>query len=337
MMRARNRAGRGVVVPWLGILAAAALMAGCVSRGPAPPDAPVEPVEPAGQRPAATPPAAPGMAVPEALPLDSREYKVLLRRDRFEDRAAGAEDFWDLVVETAKGAPIEVERADSDEKSRRVWFLDTRDFALREQTGFVFRERLGLKDSGAPKKSKKVTLKYRGADRALAASLELAATEGEELEQKLEEDVVFRGAPDAPVVRKLSKSGNAKLPRTRGFVAVVDVADLFPAVSELVADLRHDGVAVVNHFMAHEVKRDAGTVALGGECEAEASFSFWYAGEGEPLVAEFSFGYEVEPDCTEAGVDARAEGLLIALGGSDWRDPNSKTKTEVAYEYGRAP
>ena len=323
----KSRMRYGVAMACLWVLSVTVLAAGCASRGATPaPSIGLEAMPRAAVSPAALPEPPP--------PLDSREYKLLLRRDRFADRAGGAQDFWDLVEQTADDLQIEVESAEPDEKRRRVWFLDTRDFAQRLGHGLVFRERLGLKKSGKAKKSKTVTLKYRGPDQTLAAALDLSASEGEEGKQKLEEDVVFSGPP--ALVRKLSKSGSTKLPRTRGFATAGDIADLFPEAGEIVADIRQDFVAVVNHFFAQEIKRDAGTIELDDHCEAEASFSFWYDWDEEgPLeVAEFSFGYEIEPDCTEAEIDSEAQRLLIALGRSGWPDPEPRTKTQVAYDRG---
>ena len=266
---------------------------------------------------------------------DSREYKILLTTERFADRSSGADSFWDLVKSKAEGRSLTVKDKEPAEKSRHVWFLDTRDLDLRGTQGLVFRERQNLKDNGKPKKSKKVTLKYRGPDRVLAAQLNLKAEAGKDIEQKLEEDIGLNSLDEGIVKRKLSKSGSTKLPKNQSFATIDDIAILFPGVDGFVTNIRDKPVIVVNDFVAYEVKRKAGAISLTEDCDADASFTFWHHTdlEGPLEIAEFSFDYKLEPNCSDAKTDATATSLLIALGKSEgWPDPHQRTKTQVAYE-----
>ena len=69
--------------------------------------------------------------------ITSREFKLMLQVDRFHNREAGIEEFWDLVTILAtrleaefekdgkiETKPVEVEDQDKEEP-RRVYYLDT--------------------------------------------------------------------------------------------------------------------------------------------------------------------------------------------------------------------
>src|SRR6201988_1535974 len=96
------------------------------------------------------------------LPVTSREYKVMLNSDRFQDRNKGAERFLSLIdflVRKQGGAIVEKQ---NKEERRQTSYLDTPQFALR-QSGFALRLR---EEANAFQ----LNLKYRGADRYLSAA-----------------------------------------------------------------------------------------------------------------------------------------------------------------------
>ena len=104
----------------------------------------------------------PGVAADAGPEVDSKEYKILLRVERFADQACGVHQFWSRVVAVAGEIPLPVNGSMTKRKERRVQFLDTKDFDLRERHQHVFRIRTSLESDGTEKNRKKITLKYRG-------------------------------------------------------------------------------------------------------------------------------------------------------------------------------
>src|SRR5262245_18686098 len=90
-------------------------------------------------------------------PVTSREYKLMLNTDRFKDRAAGADRFFELIelLITKSGGTITEKQ--TKEERRQTSYLDTPQFALR-QSGFALRLR-------EEPEGFQLNLKYRGADR----------------------------------------------------------------------------------------------------------------------------------------------------------------------------
>ncbi len=265
--------------------------------------------------------------------LDSKEYKLLLRVDRFCDLAAGAKAYWKGVDELGDELQIHVRgEVDDDKPSKRiVRFLDTEGFELRETHGYVFRERIALKRDGSKKKRKQITLKFRSADAALAKSKDVSSVAGDEDDrgEKFEEDIV------APRESRFSHSGETEVKTKTEFDEVDDIKDAFPGLASL--QFQDQEILVVNGFKAHEVKMDAGKITLSDHHKAEASFTFWYdqPADGNLLVAEFSFDYDVKRGNSDDRILAtrRADELFKKLQSDlhQWRDESAQTKTSIAY------
>src|ERR1044071_6232688 len=133
-------------------------------------------------------------------PVTSREYKLMLNSDRFNDRSKGSKTFFDLIEFLIKkeGGTI-VEKQDKEER-RQTSYLDTPQFALR-QNGFSLR----LREEGAA--HFQINLKYRGADRYLSAGQDVSSSK--DGKSKFEEDIL------PPFTSKFSHSNSietAELP-----------------------------------------------------------------------------------------------------------------------------
>lgn len=280
--------------------------------------------------------ATPRVGADDDAPLvDSKEYKLVLRVDRFADRPRGVDEFWSSVRAVAEGIPLQVNDSDEEPEQRQVRFLDTTDFQLRDNYQYLFRERIELKDDESRKKQKKITLKYRGTSIEQAKSRNMTAAEGKkkDREEKLEEDVI------PPLERKFSKSGETKVKTKREFGKVRDIAACFPGLAAL--PIQDEDVHVVNNFQGHELKIDVGRIELTKHHEAQASFTFWYdqTSQGELLVAEFSYAYELDKGhaADRQKANCRADELFQAIQEQlrEWIDVSDRTKTDVAYRYRR--
>lgn len=214
------------------------------------------------------------------VPVTSREFKLMLNTDRFQDRAGGAAAFWRLVtfiVVRKEGGDV---RDEPKEKRRVTSYLDTPGGLLR-LNGLSLRQR---SEGG----KFNLTLKHRGADRYLSAARDLSNSQ--ETEVEFEEDVL------PPHSSKFSKSSKVKFTNDPSVTTVGRVAELFTGVARLGIPAETP-VEVINGFEAQEVELELGHFTFGGGPEIKASLSFWYLLNevGElPMVGEFSFTYDAE-------------------------------------------
>ncbi len=261
------------------------------------------------------------------LPVTSREYKLMLNTDRFKDRDQGSKVFLELIDFLIKkeGGTV-IERQDKEER-RRTSYLDTPDLALR-QKGFALRlreeSRYGFK----------INLKYRASDRYISAAQDVSSPLSNDT--KFEEDIL------PPFISKFSHSTSIGTETRTDLSSIREVIALFPGVARLGID--HDApVKTVNGFVAEEVIRKLCKFQFKEAPTIKASLSFWYLARAEndwPLVAEFSFNYEMlgrpdrdRPDGYPAHVVEGANGFFKALQSqTGWLDMNGTTKTAFALE-----
>lgn len=276
---------------------------------------------------------------PPNKPITSREYKLMLNADRFKDRDDGSDAFWDLVAALVEKQGGEAKKK-IEEKPRRVWYLDTPGFELR-QAGFVLRLREEMEET----KRFKLTLKCRHADRYLSASQNVAAGAAvDEAETKFEEDILRQS------VSKFSHSTSIRMADRPGLKTLAEVRAIFPGLDGSNID-QDTPIVAVNNFEAYEIKRETGKLNFGEKPKVKPCLSFWYLPnqtEGYPLVAEFSFDYDVlddemerlteHPDQLERfplAVVQAADTFFNALQRHPgWFDFAGTTKTAFAYAAG---
>jgi hypothetical protein len=261
-------------------------------------------------------------------PVTSREYKLMLNVERFKDRAQGSQAFLHLLqflVEKGGGTIIETQRK---EDRRLTCYLDTAESALR-QHGFALRLR---QETAA---AFQITLKYRGADRYLAAAQDLSSAAAGKT--KFEEDIL------PPFVSKFAHSVSIDTGIMPDLDRMNKVASLFPGLQELDIDARA-AVKIVNEFKAVEIVRKLCKAQFGGPPTIKACLSFWYltqAAEEWPLVGEFSFDYDMPESAADAEALERyprpavegANYLFAALQRqAGWADFKATTKTAFALE-----
>lgn len=263
--------------------------------------------------------------MPQNRAVTSREYKLILSVDRFEDRKAGSAVFANLVRFLAQRQDAEVRRQKKEER-RLTWYLDTPGLALR-RNGYVLRVR--KEEDGH-----NVTLKYRHSDRYLSACRNLSPHG----KTKFEEDIL------PPFRSKFALSTKIRLDEEPQVAALSDVLSLFPGLDPEEIEAKEAApVRTVNGFQANEVSRRLCKLLFDKkDPEVKAALSFWYLGSGEgelPLVAEFSFDYDVDdvglsdqleqfPSHVVEGCNRLFESLQRQTA---WTNPDFTTKTGYAY------
>ncbi len=254
-------------------------------------------------------------------PIKSREYKVILNIENFEDRQAGIDKFLDFVKEKVAEQKLDIDLAIDEKRERWTSYLDTANFDLRKHD-FVLRRRTSHKPGKPPKN--KITLKYRSADRYIAAAM--MADENHE-DMKFEEDII---KPNDFV----SKFSHSKSITFEGdftpFETVASVIKHFPTLSKVGIPPGHT-LETVNGKVVQEIVVEIGKIKFAKGYKAEAEFSFWYHND-ELLVAEFSFTYRNDTEIYPATVAQKAKTFFESLNDQKWYNPKAKTKT--AYIYG---
>lgn len=217
-------------------------------------------------------------------PVTSREYKLMLNVDRFRNRQSGCEEFFTLLESLVKKVGGKIDEKQQEEEERRTSYLDTRDLALH-QNGFAVR----VREEANGKNKVELNLKYRGADRYLAAAQNVSSpTPDNDKKEKFEEDIL------PPFVSKFSHSTTIESKSVPPIATVAHLLTFFPGLHPILGD-KGTPVETVNDFQASEIVRKLCKIDFGAKPLVKASLSFWYFDGHEaeyPLVVEFSFDYD---------------------------------------------
>ena len=260
---------------------------------------------------------------PSNQPVTSREYKVMLNTNRFKDRSLGGEEFLGLIaflIEKEGGTVVERQ---NKEERRQTSYLDTPQFALR-QNGYSLR----LREEAD---SFQLNLKYRDADRYVSAGKDLSASADGKL--KFEEDIL------PPFTSKFSHSNSIESAEMPQLEVISKVTSLFPGLKELELD-ETTPVITANNFKALEVTRKLCKFQFGQSETLKASLSFWYLQQDThwPLVAEFSFDYDAKKGQSELEsyspqvVTGASSFFRSVQNQAGWLDLTTTTKTAFALE-----
>jgi hypothetical protein len=262
--------------------------------------------------------------------VKSREYKVMLRADRFggPDDAVRARiaEFWADLGRALGDQETSLEGAFGEIKHRRrVRFYDTEDHFLHESS-YVFRERVDA-DTGA----REMTLKYRHPDRYVAADREMSAA-GEEAETKFEEDV------KPPFASVFSFSTTTAVGPEDAFDTLRHVAELYPGLPDALDDLpEHVPLHLVGDFSARETVFVGGEVRLGRhQVPARCAIVMWHDDDDPntpPVVVEFSYKYGDDQEDYGGSLARDAHDLLQMLFSAlpKWVSGKALTKTGLVY------
>jgi len=275
-------------------------------------------------------------------PVVAREYKLILNNLAFEEKEDGIEKFVNLVKIRLLGSRDPEGEAhfisSRDDKKRRVWYLDTSDFKIKNSS-FLLRIR---KEND---KEYVTSLKCRNPDRYIASSYDLS-TDNQKVKSKFEEDII------APFASNFSLSATFETEDEPRIVSIGDLVSIFPGLSELNVN-EDETLHKVNNFEAREFSCQIGSIEFGNEGSvAETSLEFWYLpGEVKkqpPLIVEFTFDYNAKErefkDKLEKGslLEEFPTSQVVTANMfyrsmqeiKEFKGPeNAKTKTQFAYEY----
>ena len=268
------------------------------------------------------------LSLASPAPPGSRELKILLEAEHFEQPEKGMIAFWARVVEVAEAQDVRVIEASNPFKIKRrqVYFLDTPDFGIRAK-GYVLRVRRKYK-KGRLKKKREFAIKFRSPDWKRSSQVSIDSPEID-TKIELEEDVGIK--PDGSLKylyakRAKFKSKECVPERLGGF------AEWFPVLKTL--GLPSDSsLERVNGIEIDERKVSPGKLDFGEGIRAKADISLWYNKEGELLIAEFSFDHSIRDfDNPPEKATKHLFRFFKALynGTKDWK-ATALTKTSFTY------
>jgi hypothetical protein len=263
----------------------------------------------------------------EDVKLSSRECKVLLLPEMFEDYEAGAQSFWAIVEKVSKSRGLEagLSKNNLDITNREVIFIDTPDFILYK-SGYILRRR-------AEDAIFNYTFKYRNADPLTSADAKVSPAEGIKGKTTFEEDVVVK---TASLEHVFSKSGKADL-KSETEMTAAGFIKVFPGLAQF--NLKpQTALKAVNGIFISELTFDYGNIYFTPETKAKTGFTVWYLkGSSKPLIAEFSYKYKIG-DNTPAGdinlIHHASDKFLTSLRANikPWL-ADGQTKTGLIYKF----
>lgn len=258
------------------------------------------------------------------LKIASREYKVMLRRERFGDVAKALKQFHRELESIASSARCELRGRFDSVSERRISFFDTKDRLLGGNE-MILRRR-------TRKKRTEYTLKCRSRDRYLAAAAIVKAGRGLEPDEKFEEDI------GPPFASRFSHSNTVEFSRDEApppLKRLGDAARLFPGIKVLCRETDATAKTKLRPVNAKEPIEHVYTgpaFRIGG-VEAEIALIVWFGGDGEDvLLAEFSFRYKAKRERFSGKMARAARTLYEVLQKSKWANLDAETKTQFMFD-----
>jgi hypothetical protein len=257
--------------------------------------------------------------------ITSREYKVMLDHRMFADRREGLRKLQLVLENLLEGHGLKLQGVFGKSEKRKIAFLDTPSCLLR-RSQLILRHRRARGSDGTGD----FTLKCRSEDRYLAAGIDLQPPEGVPWKSKFEEDI----AP--PFSSRYSQSVTISDRRVRRPDRLRQMAAIFPALGCLKqSDVSTDAdppLTIVNDFRPRERVYRGLRFWLSDAQPATVALILWSLTWKSPaLCAELSFRFGDPKEHYEFPVITASHALFNAIQCLPCCQPNSPTKTQVAY------
>jgi hypothetical protein len=228
------------------------------------------------------------------LQPSSREYKILLKAERFVSAEEGCELFWQLVEKVSTDFGLKTKAYRKEKPDREICFFDTVENDLYRQ-GFILR----LRAEEITRKSEnemlpglseaELTLKFRAPELESVQNALIEPASSLNAEYSCEEDLVVKGGAAVIIFSASSKIPGLK----RVPAAVEDLFQFFPGMARLGLSAQSK-LAMVNNVCIVEKRIQRGAIYFGDK-KTKTIFSIWYEkGEKKPFVAEFSFKVDLD-------------------------------------------
>ena len=284
-----------------------------------------------------TPPAAP---LTDGHPRDQvhyREYKILLRPERFTSPESFRE-FWKIARHVAKelGVGATTSPEAEDNFIREVLFYDTERFHLYNNS-FILRKRT-FYDKGWPRDEHELVLKFRHADLDVAAAVDVRPTLPGECRIKFKEELLLLRSELGGMRSIFSHVAVLFSPRLTLDRGLADIVSAFPALHGIEAEPR-TRMALVNSVAVEEIEATLGELNFGHGLAAKATIAVWRNRATESsLAGEFAFQctfHRIEELHKKARALSEEFYKRLQLAAPDWILLGT-TKTAMVYGLGAA-
>ena len=267
--------------------------------------------------------------------LHYREYKILLRPDRFTSPQA-FKDFWQVVKGVAKDCDVRLEEAENAfaNQVREVLFFDTPSFDLYNNH-FIVRLRT-LYHEGWPVGTPELTVKFRHPDFGKAAAVDIRPALAGETRIKFKQELLPLQDRLGEIRSIFSHNSILGLPRETMNFALENITHAFPAFRAVEAN-GAGPISLVNDMAVEEVQVNVGMSHFGHHYNGKTTIAVWRSRKLEqPVCGEFAFqckfrkSEELHPE-TLGKADRFHKQLQVTA--SDWVLLGT-TKTAMVYGLG---
>ncbi len=244
-------------------------------------------------------PGAHAVAGEQPLRVDSQEYKLLLKPERFTHKEQAIAYYWRAVQQAAKNSGVGAEPAKKmfKEKTALYRYLDDATHRLNAQN-YILRV-VQPYDNGQPGDKVNVMLKYRVAGGKTASAADLQVAANYQAATKLEQDIVgFMGGVIGHNETENSLSAQIKnLPYDAQRTQVGQYADLFPTLSKLRLSQETLLQPVGSDILSIGVT--PGTLTFSDGSKSKLSMAIWYQQpDNRLMVGEISFDIKIPSEGT---------------------------------------
>ena len=273
-------------------------------------------------------------AIPE--PLQYREYKLLLKSDHF-TKPSHFHKFWKIARRVAKKLDIVIRKRGKPMEIhvREVIFFDTPRFRLYNN-GFMLRRRMFYK-KGLPQSNYELTLKFRGADRATAAAVDVQPLLKSPYEVKFKEEILLPrdGQPGMRAI--YAHACDLDSPNTIITQSFETISQVFPVL--LKTGAKPKTLLSIVSAPIEEILVNMGEIDFGGKVTAKATLAIWRNRTTQAqLVGEYSYQVKFDgPDGLRGKPKDLSEAFFkdLQVEARDWIHLGS-TKTALLYSLGGA-
>jgi hypothetical protein len=229
---------------------------------------------------------------PEYSLVTHREFKLLLKPDKFQSRRALVA-FNELLTASAKKLEVHYEPVESiDSQLRTVQFYDTKNEDLRKHK-LIFRIRQ-IRQGGWPDDSWELTFKCRAPEYDKAAGFNTDTTMAKMQKKKFKEELI-RGQTPGSMESIFSNNVIVEYPEIQLEFPIGRLAQALPHLGTLGID-PNETMAVVDGAKVFEIQCTLGALSFGHGVTAQATLALWLRpvpDRFEPLVAEFGYSTHV--------------------------------------------
>ena len=264
-----------------------------------------------------------------------REYKILLKPDRFTSKR-GFVEFWEDVSKTIDklGLKVDTDRSAFDSQVREVLFYDTPQFDLYNHH-FILRKRT-FYDQGWPRPGHELTFKYRDPDLKTAAAVDVRPRLGGHDEIKFKEELLLERDRLGGIRTVYSHGCVLTSPSIELDRGIEDISKAFPTLKKIDITPRTQ-MELVNNVAVEEVQNTMGMIHFHHHFKGKATVAIWRSRALEKsLSGEFAFQCKFDrlEEVSKESIELSEEFYkMVQLDCAEWVKLGT-TKTAMVYGLG---